>query len=72
MKDIDEMRELRLMKGQEGYRFCMQWLLVFVKRCRWPTCLAMVIWLATSQGSSTKVSDALLSLTPLIVRAMGK
>ena len=41
----DLLRELRLMKGQDGYRYCLAWLVVAIHICARPSLIAFGLWI---------------------------
>ena len=58
---VDLLRELRLLKGQEGYRYCLAWLAVlFYIGARLVT--VFLFWLAVSNGLDLRVTRAFLSI----------
>ena len=44
------LKELRLMKGQAGYRYCLAWLTVLIHIGARPAATVFLAWLALSSG----------------------
>ena len=61
---VDLLRELRLLKGQEGYRYCLAWLVVLFHIGAKPLVTIFLFWLAVSNGLDLRVTRAFLSILP--------
>ena len=59
---VDLLRELRLLKGQEGYRYCLAWLAVLFHIGAKPLVTIFLFWLAVSNGIDLRVIRALQSI----------
>ena len=61
---VSLLRELRLLKGQAGYRFCMAWLVVAGHVCTRPPVISMlaVLYLTHFEVLDSAVAKGLLSL----------
>ena len=71
MNLADLLKELRLMKGQQGYRFCLAWVAVLAQLLIRPGLLLFALLAAetwTDDGSGAGIS-ALMRLT---VRVLGR
>ena len=65
------LKELRLMKGQAGYRYCLAWLTVLIHIGARPTATVFLAWLAFGRGLDPRLASAMLSVIPYIGRSMG-
>jgi hypothetical protein len=68
----DLLKELRLMKGQHGYRYCLAWLVVAVHTCARPSLIAFGIWVLGSRTVDGTESQAMNSLLKLVAFAIQK
>lgn len=62
-----ELRELRLMRGQSGYRHLLGWILVVIGLCRAPIIWVAVAWFTTQSGAKPA---ALKAIAPLVAEAI--
>ncbi len=60
------LKELRLMKGQAGYRYCLAWLTVLIHIGARPAATVFLAWLAVGSGLDLRLAKALLSALPYI------
>ena len=68
----DLMKELRLLKGQQGYRFCMAWLLVLTHLLARPTLVLLVLLVIQRIDGDTPIGKAISGLVPIFVRALSQ
>lgn len=65
------LKELRLLKGQAGYRYCLAWLTVLIHVGAKPAGALFVAWLAINSGLDVRLAKAILSALPHIARSLG-
>ncbi len=59
MDFVDQLKELRLLKGQEGYRYCLAWVAVLTRPLAKPLATVAVTWLCIKNGIGTRLFDVL-------------
>lgn len=72
MSLADLLKELRLLKGQRGYRYCMAWLVVLTHLLVRPTLVFLALWVIQRSGDDTTVGKAISALMPIVIRAVGR
>ena len=68
----DLMKELRLLKGQQGYRYCMAWLVVLTHLLTRPVLALLVLFVVQKVNDETPVARAISSLVSIFARAVGQ
>lgn len=68
----DLLRELRLMKGQDGYRYCLAWLVVAIHICARPSLIAFGLWILGSRAGDGAGNLTMNSLLTLVAFAIQK
>lgn len=66
------LRELRLLNGQQGYRYCMAWAVVVTHLLARPTLIFLVLWTVQKFDHGTAVGKFLSSVAPMFARVLGK
>ncbi len=64
----DLMKELRLLKGQQGYRYCLAWLMALTHILARPTLLLLLVIQGTD--TDTAIGKSLSAWVPLLVQAV--
>lgn len=65
----DLLKELRLLKGQQGYRYCMAWLVVLTHLLARPSLILATLLLAYHFNNETTFGKALSGLWRIVARA---
>ena len=68
---VQLLKELRLLKGQAGYRYCLAWLAVLIHVGAKPAGALFVAWLAISSGLDVRLAKVVLFAVPHIARSIG-
>lgn len=68
---VELLRELRLLKGQQDYRYLLAWLVVLVQLVTRPVATIFLAWLALGSGLDLRLARALLALIPHVGRSIG-
>ena len=68
----DLMKELRLLKGQEGYRYCMAWLVVLTHLLTRPMLALLFLFVVQRVHDDTPVAKSISGLVSIVVRAVGQ
>jgi hypothetical protein len=69
---VDLMKELRLMKDQQGYRYCMAWFVVLTHLLARPTLVLLILWLIQRFDHDTMVGKAIAALVPVAARVLSR
>lgn len=68
---VELLKELRLLRGQQGYRYCMAWLTVLIHVGAKPTGTLLIAWLAIHSELDVRLAKAILFAVPYIARSIG-
>lgn len=68
----DLMKELRLLKGQQGYRYCMAWLVVLTHLLTRPMLALPFLFVVQKVNDDTPIAKAISGLVSIFVRAVGQ
>ena len=68
----DLMKELWLLKGQHGYRYCMAWLVVLTHLLTRPMLALLFLFVVQRVNDETPVAKAISGLVSIFVRAVGQ
>jgi hypothetical protein len=68
----DLMRELRLLKGQQGYRFCMAWVIALTHILARPTLILLFLLAAPGVNEDTAIGKAMSAWVPMLIRALNR
>lgn len=73
MNLVSHLRELRQLKGQAGYRYCLAWLVVLIDVVLRPRVVFLLtFWLVAQFDRAGSFATALTSFSPTVLRTLGK